>query len=207
MIGPHGLVRSSCVPPGLPPPPQSLPNGVENRYRRPGQQVTNRRPARALHERAAVPRLVETSDSPCVRCSTGLRVAASQVHHSRMRSEQVPSSGSRMPAYHVMLRDVVIGVAAVVIAALLDVVLYPGGEPVGRVLVMAVACGALGVLLTDRRAVAITVVFAATVFVVVLASHVVTGQAVPYTPVLALAAMLGVGYRWLAAVEQCRRDA
>jgi hypothetical protein len=49
-----------------------------------------------------------------------------------MGFEPGPSFVGPMPANHLMLRDIGIGVATVVIASFLDVVRYPGGEPPRR---------------------------------------------------------------------------
>lgn len=43
----------------------------------------------------------------------------------------------------VLIRELLVGVTAVVVAGFLTVVLFPGGDPVGRVLVMAVICGVI----------------------------------------------------------------
>ena len=95
-------------------------------------------------------------------------------------------------------RQVIAGSAMVVVAGFAAAVLFPT-EPVGRVLVMALATGVLAALVTDWRACLSVLVTSMLVFggVLVPGSGVNVGGPIPwsYTPLLILATTLGIGYR------------
>lgn len=97
-----------------------------------------------------------------------------------------------------LIRELVAGGLGVVVTSFLAVVLFPAEEPVGRVLVMATACGLLAASLSDWRATLATAAIAEGVFVTVLADGAPPAPApVGFTPVLVVALLLGVGNRRL----------
>lgn len=100
----------------------------------------------------------------------------------------------------VLTRELVVGLAGVVVAYFAAVVLSPDGDLRARVVVMAVACGVLAALLTDWRAVVVVAVVSVGVFVGVLADGVsASGGAWGFTPLFVLAVLLGVGNRRMRA--------
>jgi hypothetical protein len=108
--------------------------------------------------------------------------------------------------------ELVAGTAAVIVAGFVAAELFPGAEPAGRVVVMALAVGLFAALTTDRRASAGVAVIAALVFVGFLTHKyaVLTGDPAPwpFTPLIGLAALLGRGYHRLtqAGPDQYPRD-
>jgi hypothetical protein len=104
-----------------------------------------------------------------------------------------PVGGAGIESF-VVVRDLLAGAGVVSVAGLLAVVLYPAGEPAGRILVLSAAVGLASRFLIVRAA-AVTAVIAAGAFVYALAG------AWPYTAVLPMAVMLGTGYRALRAAE------
>jgi hypothetical protein len=103
--------------------------------------------------------------------------------------------------------ELVAGTAAVIVSGFVAAALFPGAEPAGRVVVMAVAVGLFAALTTDWRAGAGVAVIAALVFVGFLTHKyaVLTGDPTPwsFTPLIGLAALLGRGYHRLT---QARPD-
>jgi hypothetical protein len=99
-----------------------------------------------------------------------------------------------------LIRELVAGVAGVVVAGLLTVVVFPSGERAGRVLIMAVACGVTGALVRGWRVGVAVAAFAGFVFIGVIGNEpAMVGGPRPwsYLPILGLAVMLGRGYRSL----------
>ncbi|MFC0507767.1 hypothetical protein [Micromonospora costi] len=92
------------------------------------------------------------------------------------------------------------GAVLVVGAVLLAAALFPPGDLSGRVFVLAVAVGGYAALVPDLRALAAVTVLAALTFVGFLANRFgeLTGASSTvwsYTAAIALAALLGAGYR------------
>lgn len=97
-----------------------------------------------------------------------------------------------------LIRELVAGAAGVVVAAFAAAVVFPAEEPVGRVMVMAAACGLLAASLSDWRATLVTAAMAAGVFVGVLADGAPpTPTPQGFTPIFVVAVVLGVGNRRL----------
>jgi hypothetical protein len=96
-------------------------------------------------------------------------------------------------------RQVIAGSAMVVVAGFAAGVLFPTAEPVGRVLVMALATGVLAALVTDWRACLGVLVTSMLVFGGVLVPGFGGNAGGPapwsYTPLLVFATMLGFGFR------------
>ena len=105
----------------------------------------------------------------------------------------------------VLIRELVGGAAAVVVAGVLAVVLFPWGEPAGRVLVMAVACGAVAAWVSQWRVRLAVVVLTGLIFAGVLGDDWTYPPGAPgpwsYVPVIGFAALLGSGYRRLRRAE------
>ncbi|MEU8285524.1 hypothetical protein AB0C01_14410 [Micromonospora sp. NPDC048905] len=97
-----------------------------------------------------------------------------------------------------LIRELVAGAAGVVVAAFAAAVVFSAEEPVGRVMVMAAACGLLAASLCDWRATLVTAAMAAGVFVGVLADGAPPTPAPQgFTPIFVVAVVLGVGNRRL----------
>jgi len=101
----------------------------------------------------------------------------------------------------VLMRDVVIGGAAVLLSSPAAVVLCPPDAAVGRILVLAVAGGVTAAGLADWHAVAMMTAAAAFVFAYVLEGGADAATAWSYNPVLLLAAVVARGYRTLRTAE------
>jgi hypothetical protein len=93
--------------------------------------------------------------------------------------------------------ELVAGTAAVIVAGFVAAVLFPGAEPAGRVVVMALAVGLFAALTTDWRASVGVAVIAALLFVGFLTHKyaVLTGDPAPWSfaPLIGLATLLGRG--------------
>jgi hypothetical protein len=100
-----------------------------------------------------------------------------------------------------LLRDLIAGVAGVLVACLAVIALTPASDLAGRAVVMAVACGILAALLTEWRATVVMAALAVVAFVTVLAAE-SSSPTYPwgFSPVFALAVLLGMGNRKLRAV-------
>ncbi|WP_431932287.1 hypothetical protein [Micromonospora sp. RP3T] len=97
-----------------------------------------------------------------------------------------------------LIRELIAGTGAVVLATFAAVVMFPAEEPVGRVLVMAVTCGLLAAWLTDWRATIVTAAVAGSVFVSLLADGAPpTPSPWGFTPIFVVAVVLGMGNRLL----------
>ncbi|WP_422735623.1 hypothetical protein ACN263_18385 [Micromonospora sp. WMMD729] len=97
-----------------------------------------------------------------------------------------------------LIRELAAGGLGVVATSFLAVVLFPAEEPVGRVLVMATACGLLATSLRDWRAALVTATIAEGVFLTVLTDGAPPAPApLGFTPVFVVAVVLGVGNRHL----------
>ncbi|MEU7928355.1 hypothetical protein [Micromonospora sp. NPDC049107] len=105
----------------------------------------------------------------------------------------------------VLIRDLVTGAVGVVVASFATAVVFPPEDPVGRVLVMAVACGLLATALSDWRASLAVAVVAVGVFVGVLADGAPPAPSPwGFTPIFVVAVVLGAGNRYLRVLR--RRD-
>lgn len=102
-----------------------------------------------------------------------------------------------------LIRELVAGAVSVVVAAFAAVVVFPAEEPVGRVMVMAVACGLLAASLSDWRATLVMAATAAGVFVGVLADGAPPTPAPQgFTPIFVVAVVLGAGNRRLRLLKR-----
>jgi hypothetical protein len=104
--------------------------------------------------------------------------------------------------------ELVAGTVAVIVAGFVAAGLFPAAEPAGRVVVLVLAVGLFAAVCTDWRSAAGVAIAAALVFVGFLTHRdaVLTGDQTPWlcTPLFGLAALLGSGYRWLAALSGVR---
>jgi hypothetical protein len=93
------------------------------------------------------------------------------------------------------MTDTLAGTAAVIVAGFAAAMMFPIGQPLGRVLVVAVAAGLISVPATDWRAGAAVTVLAILVFVGFLTHRygTLTGDPAPWscTPVIGFAALAG----------------
>ena len=98
-----------------------------------------------------------------------------------------------------LTREIVAGVSILAVTAIAVAVFVPPADLAGRVLVTAVVTGVLAAVFSDWRA--RTVVAAMSVFLVVVVLgrgaevHMAAGSPWPYTPLIGLAVLLGVGHR------------
>jgi len=103
------------------------------------------------------------------------------------------------------------GCAAAVVAALVAAALVAPGHFGPRVLIMAIAVGAVAAVLTDWRSSAGAAVLAALIFVGFLVHHDgdLTGSATawPYTLIIGLAALLGRSTRLIRMARPAGRSA
>lgn len=103
----------------------------------------------------------------------------------------------------VLIRDLVAGALGVVVASFAAAVVFPPEEPVGRVLVMAIACGLLAAALSDWRASLANAVVAAGLFVGVLADGAPPAPSPwGFTPIFVMAVLLGAGNRCLRMLRR-----
>ncbi|MFI6133814.1 hypothetical protein [Micromonospora sp. NPDC051141] len=102
-----------------------------------------------------------------------------------------------------LIRQLIAGAGAVVLATFAAVVMFPAEEPVGRVLVMAVVCGLLAAWFSDWRATIVTTAVAVGVFVGILADGAPpTPTAWGFTPIFLVAVVLGMGNRLLRLLSR-----
>jgi len=93
------------------------------------------------------------------------------------------------------------GCVGMIGAAFASAALFPAGDSGARLLVMALAAGAVAAIVRDWRACLGVTVFAALVYVGFLAGRdgelTVHGSAWAYTLLIVFAALIGRGQRWL----------
>lgn len=117
------------------------------------------------------------------------------------RSQDLPAVGEPTP----LGIRIVGGTVLVVGAALLAAAAFPPAELFGRVLVIAAAVGAYAAVVADLRAVAAVSALAAATFVGFLVHRfgdlTGPGHAWSYAVLIGIAAVLGVGCRYLRSLE------
>jgi hypothetical protein len=98
------------------------------------------------------------------------------------------------------------GCVGMIGAAFVSAALFPAGDGIARLLVMALAAGVVAAIVRDWRACLGATVFAALVYVGFLTGRdgVLTphGSAWAYTLLIFLAALLGRGQRWIRHVVE-----